>query len=105
MSGYPAASDIFPYYLVGHRRIVATLTKDGLVAAHYPADSDSFEFSVDVERRVTDLTEELTTVTLPNGFSMVSFPRDLENPEKNFDGAFTTMANEAEYNGQIIRPK
>jgi hypothetical protein len=26
MAEYPAASDIFPYYLAGFRRIVATLT-------------------------------------------------------------------------------
>jgi len=104
MSLYPAASEIFPYYLKGSRRIIATLTKDGLVAVHYPADSDSFEFGIAPEQRVTDLTEELTTIVFPNGYTAVQFPRDPEDPEKDFDGAFNVLASEAGYNGQIIRP-
>ena len=104
MSEYPVASDIFPYYLTGSRRIVATLTKDGLVIVHYPADHDTFEFAVTTEQRVTDLTEELSTIVYPNGYRAVSLPRDPEDPEKDFDGAFQMMRYEAEYNGQIIRP-
>lgn len=104
MSRYPAASEIFPYYLKGGRRIVATLTKDGLVVVHYPAEQDSFEFGRALEKRVTDLTEELTTIVLPNGYSVVSFPRDPDDPEKDFDGSIESMATEVEYDGQIIRP-
>jgi hypothetical protein len=104
MAQYPAASEIFPYYLKGFRRIVATLMKDGLVTVHYEAQRDAFEFGVDPERRVTDLTEELTTIVYPNGYRAVHFPRDPENSEKDFDGAITVMASEAVYNGQIIRP-
>ncbi len=104
MSDYPAASETFPYYLTGRRRIVATLLKDGLVAVHYPAECDSFEFRVEPERRVTDLTEEITTIVYPNRVTAVSFPRDPDNPDKDFDGAFTVMAPEADYNGQVFRP-
>jgi hypothetical protein len=103
MSRYPAASEIFPYYLKGSRRIVATLTKDGLVAVHYSAERDSFEFAESPERRVTDLTEELA-VEFPNGYKYVPYPRDPEDPEKDFDGAFDTTAIELTYDGQIIRP-
>jgi len=104
MERYPAASEIFPYYLTGHRRIVATLAKDGLVVMHYPAERDSFEFRVDQERRVTELTGESATIVLPNGHCAEFFPRDPENPEKDFDGAFTMTAPEGIYNGQIVRP-
>jgi len=104
MSQYPAASEIFPYYLTGCRRIIATLTKDGLVTVHYPAERDSFEFHVSPDRRVTDLTEEITTIVYPNGYKAVHFPRDPEDPERDFDGAVTMMAPEADYNGQVFRP-
>ena len=103
MSRYPAASEIFPYYLKGSRRIVATLTKDGLVTVHYPAERDSFEFGVSPEQRVTDLTEELA-VEYPNGYKYIPYPRDPEDPEKDFDGALETTAIELTYDGQIIRP-
>ncbi len=103
MSRYPAASEIFPYYLKGYRRIVATLTKDGLVSVHYPAERDSFEFRTDPRRRVRDITEHLAIV-YPNGLKAVHFPRDPGNPEADFDGAMAIMAPEADYNGRIIRP-
>lgn len=103
MSRYPAASEIFPYYLKGYRRIVATMTKDGLVVVHYPAAQDSLEFTVDTSRRVGDLTEDLY-IEYPNGYKAVLFGRDPENPEKDFDGAFETTGIEIKYNGQIIRP-
>lgn len=80
------------------------MAKDGLVAVHYPAERDSFEFGVDPERRVTDLTEELTTIVYPNGYRAVQFPRDPANPEKDFDGAVEVRATQARYDGQIIRP-
>ncbi len=76
MSRYPAASEIFPYYLKGSRRIVAILTKDGLVTVHYPAERDSFEFRVSSEQSVTDLTEELA-VQYPNGYKYDPSPAPL----------------------------
>jgi hypothetical protein len=104
MSRYPLASEIFPYYLKGFRRIVATLTKDGLVAVHYPAEHDSFELRVVPERRVTDITTDDLAIEYPTGHKAVLFGRDPENPEKDFDGAFQSTGIELTYNGQIIRP-
>lgn len=80
------------------------MMKDGLVIVHYPSERDSFNFGVDPERRVTDLTEEITTIVYPNGYRAIHLPRDPEDPEKDFDGAVTMMASEAEYNGHIFRP-
>jgi len=101
MSGYPAASDIFPYYLVGHRRIVATLTKDGLVVTHWPAEQDSFEFHVSPTQKVRDITESLAVVA-PSGMRglTVTYP-----PDQEMDGAVQAMAMELEENGVIYRPE
>jgi hypothetical protein len=104
MSEYPAASEIFPYYLTGFRRVVATQTKDGVVMVHWLAEHDSFEFHPSPDQRVTDVTENSTTIFFPNGMTAVQFPRDRNNPEKDFDGAFVTMAPEAHYNGEVFRP-
>jgi hypothetical protein len=103
MSRYPVASEIFPYYLTGSRQIVATLTKDGLVATHWSANRDSFEFKVSPDQRVTDITEE-RAIVYPNGYKAVPFPRDRDDPGRDFDGAITLKTFEARYNDQIIRP-
>lgn len=103
MSQYPAAPEIFPYHLMGARHIVTILTKDGLAATHYPAEYDSFEFRVSQDQRVTDITAE-RAIIFPNGSRAEIFPSDPEHPDKDFDGAITAMAVEAEYNGEIIRP-
>jgi len=103
MSRYPAAAEIFPYYLKGSRRITPTLTKDGLVVVHYPAARDSFKFELALDKRVADLTEDLY-IEYPNGYKAVLFGRDPKNPDKDFDGAFHATGIEIEYNGHIIRP-
>jgi hypothetical protein len=103
MARYPAASEIFPYHLKGFRRIVATLTKDGLVATHWHADQDTFKFEVSPAHRITDVTEE-RAIVYPNNYRAVPFPRDQDNPERDFDGAITLKAFEARYNDRIIRP-
>ena len=103
MAQYPAASEVFPYYLTGFRRIVAILTKDGVVIIHWLAEHDSWEFQVSSNQRVTDITEDLATV-FPNGYRAVVLPRDHADPEKDFDGVVTVMAPEPHYNGRVIRP-
>lgn len=103
MAQYTAAPEIFPYYLTGFRQIVATLTKDGVVVVHWLAERDSFDFRVSPDQRVTDITEDLAIV-FPNGYTSVYFPRDRNDPEKDFDGAMTVTAPEAYYYGQVIRP-
>ncbi len=103
MAQYPAALEVFPYYLTGFRRIVATLTKDGVAIVHWPAEHDSFDFLMFPDQRVRDITEDLDIV-YPNGYRAVMFPRDPGNPETDFDGAFMVTAPEGRYNGQVIRP-
>jgi Domain of unknown function (DUF4263) len=103
MAEYPAASEIFPYDLTGYRRIIATLTKDGIVMVHWFAEKDTFEFRSSPDKRVTDLTEELAIV-YPNGMKAVQLPRDPDDPEKDFNAAVTVVAPEAYYGDQIIRP-
>ena len=104
MFEYPAASEIFPYYLTGPRRIIATSTKDGIVMVHWLAEQDSFEFRSAPDKRVRNITEESTTIVFPNGMKSVQFPLDPDDPENDFDGAFVVSAPEPYYNGQVFRP-
>ena len=104
MAEYRAATEIFPYYLTGFRRIIATLTKDGVVMVHWLAEQDSFKFRASPDQRVRDVTEASTTIVFPNGMQEVQFPRDPDNPDKDFDGAFVVTAPEPHYNGQVFRP-
>lgn len=99
MSQYPAASDIFPYHLKGARQIVAVLTKDGLVTTHWPAEHDSFEFTVSTEQKVRDITEDRAVVAPSGARGMtISYP-----PDQEMDGAVTAMAMELEEDGVIYR--
>lgn len=56
LSQYPAASDIFPDVLLGHRHIVAELLADGVAAIHWPAPQQDFEFHDSPHQRVKDVT-------------------------------------------------
>lgn len=101
MSQYPAASGIFPYYLVGYRQIVAILTKDGLVVTHWPAEQDAFEFHVSPTQKVRDITEDHAVVA-PSGARAVTVTYP---PDQDMDGAFHVMAMELEENGVVYRSK
>jgi hypothetical protein len=68
VSQYPAKADIFPDVLLGPRHVVAELGSDGVVATHWPAQQQGFEFHLSLHREAQDIAGD-HRLSVPSGRS------------------------------------